>query len=67
MGLIKRSSSKVFYTPEVDATIVELANEGKSAAEISKEVGHSVASVQYRIFRVLNKVDDLKAIKYRKA
>lgn len=65
MGLINRTSAKQFYTPAQDATIVALANEGKSVAEISAVVGHSVASVQYRIGRVLSKVESLDAIKYR--
>ena len=65
MGLIKRASTKKFYTREQDEAIIALANEGKSVAEISTEVGHSVASIQYRIGRVLSKVNDLIAVKYK--
>lgn len=65
MGLINKVSGKKFYTPAQDAAIVALANEGKSVAEISAAVGHSVASIQYRINRVLSKVESLDQIEYR--
>lgn len=64
MGLIKRTSAKKFYTREQDEVIVAMANENKSVAEIAAVVGHSVASIQYRIGRKLSKVQSLDSIAY---
>jgi len=68
MGLVpSRGGSKKFYTRKDDETIITLAKEGKSAAEIGKAIGHSEASVNYRITRVLNKdgVKSLDDVKYK--
>ena len=67
MSLITTKATKNFYTVEQDAQIVTLRNEGKSAKEIATAVGHSPASVIYRITRKLSKVDSLDQIKYRAA
>jgi len=68
MGLVPTSGSKKkFYTRAEDQQIIDLSTEGKSAKEISTVVGHSEASVNYRISRVLNKegVESLDDIKYK--
>ena len=68
MGLVAtRGGSKKFYTRKDDEAIIALAKEGKSAAEIGKAIGHSEASVNYRISRVLNKegVKTLDDVKYK--
>ena len=68
MGLIPtKGSKKKFYTRKDDEVIIALSTEGKSAAEIGKAVGHSEASINYRITRVLNKpgVESLDDIKYK--
>lgn len=57
-------SGKTFYTPEVDAQIVALVAEKKTVKEIAALVGHSPASIQYRIGRVLTE-KNLDEIKYR--
>ncbi len=67
MSLIKISESinKKYYTREEDEVIVKMKNEGKSYKEISELVDHSLVSVQYRVNRVLSKVDSFDDIKYK--
>ena len=65
MSLITTKSQKNFYTPAQDLTIVTMRNEGKTSKEIAAVVGHSEASVIYRITRKLAKVDNFADIKYR--
>ena len=75
MGLVpSRGGSKKFYTRKDDEVIIAMSAEKKSATEIGKAVGHSEASVNYRISRVLNgtdkdgkAIDSLDQIKYKKA
>ena len=67
MSLITTKAQKNFYTREQDEQIVALRNEGKTSKEIAAVVGHSEASVIYRITRKLSKVDSLDAVKYRAA
>ena len=66
MGLITRTgSSKRAYTRKEDELIVKLANEQKPVSEIALAVKRTDASVQYRIYRVLNKVAKFEDIKYK--
>ena len=67
MALLDSTSSKKFYDQKTDQLIVKLRKEGKSVEDISKACGHSEASVQYRIQRVLTKVNDFAEIKYKGA
>ena len=65
MSLIKSKTSKQFYTRAQDEQIVALKEEGKSTKEISTAVGHSEASILYRIQRKLSKVDSFDEISYK--
>ena len=65
MSLITTKSQKNFYTPAQDQLIVTMRNESKTAKEIAAAVGHSEASVIYRITRVLAKHESFDTIKYR--
>lgn len=65
MALLETSGGKAFYTREQDELIVKMKKEGKSNEEIGKAVGHSEASINYRIQRVLRKHDSFDQIKYR--
>jgi len=65
MALINLTSAKNFYTRVQDEQIVKLRGEGKTIGEISAAVGHSEASIMYRITRVLGKVNKFEDIKYR--
>ena len=67
MALINITSSKKFYNRKVDEAIVALKAEGKTVEEIGAAVGHSPASVNYRISRVLAKNDSFDTIKYKGA
>jgi len=67
MALINITSSKKMYTRVQDEQIIALKNEGKTVEEISAAVGHSPASVNYRISRVLAKHDKFDTIKYKGA
>jgi len=67
MALINLTTAKNFYTRKQDEAIVKLRNEGKTVSEISEAVGHSEASVMYRVTRVLGKVNKFEDIKYRGA
>ena len=59
------SGGKHFYDRATDETIVKMKNEGKSSKEISAVVGHSEASIMYRLTRVLAGKDSFDEIKYR--
>jgi len=65
MSLIKSKKQRENYTQEIDKKIVELRNQDISIKEIAKEVGRTVASVTYRINKVLKKYDDFSQIKYQ--
>jgi len=68
MSLVPTSGkSKKFYTRKEDETIIAMSKEGKNAKEIGAKIGHTEASVNYRITRVLNKegVKSLDDIKYK--
>lgn len=47
------NGTKVYYTREDDETIVRMQKNGKNNKEIAEKIGHSQASVTYRITRVL--------------
>ncbi len=47
------SGTKVYYTHEDDEQIVKMSKAGKTSKEIAEKIGHSQASVTYRISRVL--------------
>lgn len=55
----------VVLSREIDEQIVQMRNEGKSVKEISKTTDRSLASVTYRINKVLKLVNDYKDIKYK--
>ena len=63
-ALEKSVSAKKFYTAVEDEAIVSMVKEKRTVKEIAQEVGHSMASIQYRINRVLT-VQNLDEIKYR--
>ena len=63
--LLNSGSNKKFYTRAQDETIVRMKNEGKSNREISKAVGHSELSIQYRLGRVLRGKDSFDEINYK--
>jgi len=65
MALLNSKSTKSFYTKANDEQIIALKGEGKSNKEIAAAVGHSEASINYRIQRVLSKVDSFEKIKYK--
>lgn len=63
--LLDSTSTKKSYTRKEDETIIALRKQGKSIEEISLAVGHSPASIQYRIQRVLTKFNSFDDIKYK--
>ena len=65
MALLNIKSTKSFYTQADDELIIKMKGEKKSNKEISAAVGHSEASINYRIQRVLSKHDDFSEIKYK--
>lgn len=67
MALLDTTSSKKFYTRKQDETVISMRKQGKSVDEISAAIGHSPASVQYRIQRVLSKVNSFDDIEYKGA
>jgi len=69
MSLIKSTSAKKFYTRAQDETIIAMKAEGASNKQVAAAVGHSEASVSYRIQRVLSQPDltSLDQINYRGA
>jgi len=62
MSLLNQRNRKNLYTKREDIQIVTLYNEGKSIAEIAKALGRSEASISYRIYRKLAKVDSIDAL-----
>lgn len=65
MALINVKSKRTNYTREIDEKIVQMRNEGKSVKEIAKATNRSLASITYRINKVLKVVNDYKDIKYK--
>jgi len=67
MALINVTSKKNFYNRSQDEQVVALKKEGKTAQEIAAVVGHTPASIAYRINRVLSKNNNFDTIKYKGA
>lgn len=65
MALLETTGSKKFYTRKQDETIIAMRKQGKSVEEVATAIGHSPASVQYRIQRVLTKHDSFDTIDYK--
>ena len=65
--IVTTTTSKKFYTRAQDEAIIKALSEKKNIAAISEIVGHSEASVGYRIQRVLKnpKYNSLDDIDYR--
>lgn len=57
-------STKQFYTREDDETIVRMKKAGNTAKEIAEAVGHSEASIRYRMLRVLAFLRNFKEYDY---
>ena len=60
------NGTKVYYTRENDEQIVKLMEGGKTIKEIAKKIGHSPASVTYRISRVLSLMHSFNEYDYDK-
>jgi len=58
--------TKVYYTREDDEMIVKMMKGGKTTKQIADKIGHSAASVTYRVTRVLSLMHSFNEYDYDK-